>query len=413
VNKEISEIQINYWLQIAFATGFILNLVTWTYAEYVFVATSLVMVGFAGLKKYGYSWDNLLPKTGYDWIWAAWLGWMLLGYIVNGKLGAVQLDEIFRFRWILLSYFIARSFKGAEPKIPYIHSVFIIISVMSLYWIIDYFTNSRAREIGWGFPNRLAGPYSNTNDYAHSYGLIFTMGLGILVFSNFNRVREKLFFLINLCLVGVSVFLTFNRSILIAILFSIFTSGVLISWRKFLLPFIAIVLVLGTAYKLDLGKFQQRTEMALNASQNSDNIRLVLWKANILMFKENPVFGMGHYENVRNIRQVYDKMNIVPGYFEGHAHNQLLNHLAGVGLVGTFIFYGIILLGFWYCYRNIKLEAPGSTSQIILVSVFLGLLAFTFAGVADVNLSMTATRYILVFLIAFIISYKAYRKEAS
>lgn len=62
--------------------------------------------------------------------------------------------------------------------------------------------------------------------------------------------------------------------------------------------------------------------------------RMAFFETAIIAFKEKPVFGWGYRNFEPNVKKIKKENNIAFPYFGGHAHNNLLEHLASTGAVG-------------------------------------------------------------------------------
>jgi hypothetical protein len=110
-----------------------------------------------------------------------------------------------------------------------------------------------------------------------------------------------------------------------------------------------------------------------NPNSNTD-FRVMLWVSSIELIKENLIFGIGAggsdnrlYEVFAVKRQWYDKKE------KYHAHNQYLQILLDIGLVGFIPFIALFLYFFKFCYRikDEKLKMIGINFILIVGINFL------------------------------------------
>jgi O-antigen ligase len=91
----------------------------------------------------------------------------------------------------------------------------------------------------------------------------------------------------------------------------------------------------------------QRLMTISDMSNESNSARIVLWKANIEMFKDHPIIGVGYGQNEAIVGVYFKRMGIPDDAFKGHAHNNYLQFLSGTGITG-FACYMVFILFYLY-----------------------------------------------------------------
>ncbi len=118
----------------------------------------------------------------------------------------------------------------------------------------------------------------------------------------------------------------------------------------------------------------------------SAGARLEMWKAAWLIFKENPIFGVGsgNYSQELITKMDAGEIERMPAYT--HAHNELLHILAITGVVG-FLGYLIFYAGITYYFFSTLLESHNAKEKylsfigiLLVVGFFIfGLTNYSFA----------------------------------
>jgi O-antigen ligase len=109
--------------------------------------------------------------------------------------------------------------------------------------------------------------------------------------------------------------------------------------------------------------------------------RYALWGANLEFLKERPILGVGLFKNAQlsgaYLKQRQEKEHV----FSGHAHNNLIHMLGGVGLLGTLIWLALcvwIAVVFWGARIDPKFGA-------IFLGFFCAWIVFHLNGITQVN----------------------------
>jgi len=117
---------------------------------------------------------------------------------------------------------------------------------------------------------------------------------------------------------------------------------------------------------------------------NSTEIRKQLISFGLLAFQGEPLFGYG----LGNFRFISGGQ---------YAHNNFVELLVGVGLIGFFIFYLMYAYLFYILFRIVKIESDLKKLFLIFLSILLGMDA------ALVSYGDKTTMYLLVFMYVYIL----------
>lgn len=122
----------------------------------------------------------------------------------------------------------------------------------------------------------------------------------------------------------------------------------------FLVLFISIILIFYVFFGQDILRIDEAlTDLAAMGTGNTNNsigIRTQVWHAALQLFKENPLFGIGYGEFSNTVKLKQQQLSISPSALGYHAHNDYLQLLAEMGLLGLssilLLFIGSIFVVF-------------------------------------------------------------------
>lgn len=228
-----------------------------------------------------------------------------------------------------------------------IRSLVVFGFILGVFGLIQHATSNGKIYWFWSPISRNAfltfGPFVNRNHFAGFIGMIIPFSIGITFMSR--RIEKKVMYAFLGVGMAIALFFTLSRGGIISffaglLVFSsvLFTKG--ISKRK-LIPVVLFVLVL-MVYLLFFGispiieKFAQTKE--------SSEARLLAWQATLSAFRDYPVFGSG-FGTFQYIFKVYQPEGL--RLYWAHAHNDYLELLLELGIVGTAIvvLFFVVVLG--------------------------------------------------------------------
>ena len=228
-----------------------------------------------------------------------------------------------------------------------IRSLVVFGFILGVFALIQHATSNGKIYWFWSPISRNAfltfGPFVNRNHFAGFIGMIIPFSIGITFMSR--RIEKKVMYAFLGVGMAIALFFTLSRGGIISffaglLVFSyvLFTKGIS---KKKLIPIVLFVLVL-TAYLLFFGvspiieKFAQ--------SKESSAARFLAWQATLSAFRDYPVFGSG-FGTFQYIFKVYQPEGL--RLYWAHAHNDYLELLLELGIVGTVIvvIFFVLVLG--------------------------------------------------------------------
>lgn len=350
-----------------------------------------------------------------NWIWLLlpWLGWIVVSFLTKAPTLNPFGKAIGDFLWIIQLPLLVLIWKSAEPTESISKYFLFILLGSSTYAVAIYVLGYDPLVQHWsdraenllGFW-RTGGLFSNAMSLAQSFGPLAMTLLPLSIFTFIKNKSVKNWILLTFIITCFAVLFTFTRGVWLAMVASTLICSFIYSRRLGLVAVLSLALaggILLTAWP----KFRERTFQAFDPQKSYDSERLVLWKTNWLIFSENPVMGIGYGENKRRLREYYDRLNIPPNQFEGHAHNQYLHFLAGTGFVGL-LFYlfwcGSMLKLNLNLYRHEKAVGLERTS-LILLGLLMAQVAFHVGSLTESNFTISKNRMLLVFFWSYLLFY--------
>lgn len=146
-------------------------------------------------------------------------------------------------------------------------------------------------------------------------------------------------------------FMTYSRTLWLAL-----PIGILI-WVFWSLPrrwslFLGALILLGLLVLSQQAWVQDRFRDSYGLLTRQD-----LWKANLLFFREHPLFGVGWRHNHELVGLYLTFLRPGQDVFSGHAHNNLLDMMAGTGAFGTLAWLAWSGAIFWMLWPLARRES--------------------------------------------------------
>jgi O-antigen ligase len=206
--------------------------------------------------------------------------------------------------------------------------------------------------IGNNNPFGVRGFFNHHLTYSNVFQFYFFIILSCLALNYWKKRTKIIIGIIALVLLAVALVLTTSRSMYIALILSTLGLALLTRKRIYFVTFVSIIAGIIVAYYTTTWVKRKIDDSVIKISQSdfiANQPRQVLWKVNMMMFRQHPLKGVGFEYNEQLSGVYYDRYKI-PSGFIGHAHNSFLQVLAGTGLLGfipyivfwIFIFYAII-----------------------------------------------------------------------
>lgn len=170
--------------------------------------------------------------------------------------------------------------------------------------------------------------------------------------------------------------------------------------------YFAIALVAVIAGVFVMSKVSTRVDDTLHMRfENSTMERLHLWRAYLEMAKDHPFTGIGIFQGDKLLPEYYQRLGIAEG-FTSHAHNVLIQWLAGTGVFGLALY---LFLAFWFMRAAwcLRLRSPWGWS-LLLAQVFWHL-----GSLSEANFFDGEVNHIIVFTWAILLYQTHRRKETA
>jgi O-antigen ligase len=160
---------------------------------------------------------------------------------------------------------------------------------------------------------------------------------------------------------------------------------------------LALLVLIGAAAKLD-PNIARRLKTGIDINSEATMSRVTIWRANIEIFKDYPLLGIGYNENERLVDGYYKRMN-VNGQV-GHAHNNYLQYLSGTGIVGFICYLFFVIMTYliahqlWWAIPKENVWDRGLVLSIIGAQV-----ANAVGGLTECNFKDAEVRHLFLFLL--------------
>ncbi|MBT6326684.1 MAG: O-antigen ligase family protein [Bdellovibrionales bacterium] len=280
--------------------------------------------------------------------------WALLGMIVSIILSVWINADIIESPWrnigkskyfilALMGTFAYREFfqeKISSKKIKIlINTLLITTTIASLSGIVAYYTGYNYIKMKPACsPNRACGLFGMLMTYAYGVSLFLVILTGVIIHKEkckqwFSMKLVYFVWIINFT----GLILTYTRGAWIGFIIGVPLFFFKENKKKFIICF--LVLLIGGGLTLTFNKFAR--SRFLN-SKNSDMLRIAFFQSTLYAVKEKPLLGWGYRNFEPNSKMIKEKYNLYDPTYGGHAHNNLLEHLASTGIIGfifTLLFY--------------------------------------------------------------------------
>jgi len=342
----------------------------------------------------------------------------LLGLIFITWLGlylnAPQADMLFemgRLRWIVLLYFLTYGI-SLFPVLNRVMTVLIWGStIVAIYAIYQHFTGIDI--IRWNHRAVTPAPFTgatvfqNTGflshhlTYGYSFSMLICFPFAALLLSQKRSTRARLFYLLAITLIGLSLVWTYGRGVWIATAAAFLIMTAYVS-KKHLFSLLLIGSILfGILYTANPG-IRERLNSIWSENNFSNNDRRAVWKANYEMFKDYPWLGVGYGQNEPRLREYYNKLEMNED-FGGHAHNNYLQMLSTTGLLG-FVFYMLFILSFLMATSRLWSEIPSTHywHRVIVLGALGAQISLHTGGMTQWNFGDAENTHVFIFILAMV-----------
>lgn len=311
-------------------------------------------------------------------------------------------------RWLLLLVFITVGFQLVETRWKKGVEILFGLSVLiALYAIVQSFTGidwvrstEYFRDTTRGFGLwRAKGLFSNTMTYSYNFGFFTSLLFGVFLFKKFESPKSRALYVVGLSILGLSLFLTWTRGIWIAIACGLL-AALFYKNKKAAMVTLAAGAISAVLLFLTVPSVNQSVQSITDSKYQSNSERLSIWKAYWHMYLDAPVIGRGYRLQSRYLPEYYEKLGI-SSEFISHAHNNVLQFLAGTGTLGALFYIVFSLLCLIYAHNLFKIipESDELTKGWV-VGCIAALVTFHVGGMTEANFVDGEVRHMLVFTLA-------------
>jgi len=377
----------------------------------------LVIQGLAALMALLWTvrlWISPSPKLLWPpvvWIVLAFVGYVAWRYH-TAPLEYVAREEFVRVVVYAIVFLITvNNVQRSESMLAIVAVLLGTATLVALYGGYQFITGS---PNVWHFvrpdqyAHRGSGSFVSPNHMGGFLELILPLGLGLLILGRIGHVARILTGYATLaCFVGIVVSLSRGAWIASAASLLLFFL-VLLRRRDYWIPAIVALAILAAAWVAFVNRVQfSRSRFAeITASGSVENIRFLLWKPAIRIWQENVWFGAGpaHFDyRFRKFRP--PKVQMRPY----RVHNDYLNTLADLGIVGLALVLGAVAAIFWgvvrawrFSQRGSDLGSRRSTRSALLLGGSVSLTAMLAHSIVDFNMHIPANALVTLVIMAML-----------
>jgi len=343
--------------------------------------------------------------TSFKWpllgpIWVAVIG---LGFVFGAPTEAATAAKLmWEFRWFLSFICFIYLFKKivwGESQLRVFTLILLAISILDVaLFFVNYDKDPRA-----------GGMFQHSMPFAHTMGpsalLLLFVGIKKALDKSQPMLWLVIYFVAPAVLTGLVV-LSFTRGIWIGFVVALLVCTLALG-RKVFVTTVGILVLAGVILFAGSSRIQTRVMGKTNAESQSNNERLLYWKANLQIFKDYPVFGIGYSQNNVHVEE-YLKKDGIEWLTGAHAHNQFIHFLAGTGLLGLGCFLTFLTLVFLpvskklLVWRQSKLttDQAATDQYYLLLGAFAAMVCFIVGSLTESNFSIAKNRFVFLFIAA-------------
>lgn len=319
--------------------------------------------------------------------------WAILCTVLVGS-PLVYLTKLKYFIFAILSIFAFQALADQylnEKRMKLLLNIFLIFSTLaSLSGIIALYTGFHYLRMKPAcHPERACGMYGMYMSYG--YG----MGAFLIVLLGFFYWRKKLKIKLNSALLYPAViinligfYLSYARGAVAGLVFGL--AGFFLRKK----PKISLIILTTAIASITLLYFiSPDFQTMLARRQGSNDARVSQFKGAWYAFTENPILGLGYRNFENKVVEIKVRHNVQGAlYFGGTAHNNFLEFLANLGIIGFFLiiaFHALWFLEMWK--RN---DLIGTITIGFIINLIIG-------GQVETTLSDGETLFFIMFIYAW------------
>lgn len=257
-----------------------------------------------------------------------------------------------------------------------INILFISILFVSIYGVIDVINDLKSYM---HFQRRL----NLFSFYMTAGGLTMISSLMLLAFTThkLTPIKYRIFTGVNFIITSVCLLFTFTRGSWLGFL----AGSILISFQRSKIIFSIMLIIILFIILISPAEFQDRIFSIFDPKHPNNVGRIEMWSTGLKIFYDYPIFGIGDI----GTEEVYKNYGPPGSNPVGHLHNNFINLLVKLGIVGLvavmLLFLKIFIVEYKITYQNKHDWLTNSTSLGALASF----LAFQINGLFEWNFGDT------------------------
>lgn len=331
-------------------------------------------------------------------LWPIWLCVVALGFVFGASTDpSTAVKLVFEFRWFisfLCFIYLFKKIEWSEKQQRIFTLILFAISILDLVlFFVDYDKDPRA-----------GGMFQHSMPFAHTMGPSALLLLFLGVKKAFDKAQPILWravYFVAPVLGSAMVVLSFTRGIWIGFVAALLVCTFLLGKRVFFASIGTLVLV-GAVLFAGSSRIQTRVMGKTNAESQSNNERMLYWKANLQIFKDYPLVGIGYSQNNVHVEE-YLKKDGVEWLTGAHAHNQYIHFLAGTGALGLLCFLTFLAAVFYPVAKKIlewRKSGVRTDRFYLLLGAFAAMSCFVIGSLTESNFSIAKNRFVFLFIAA-------------
>ena len=262
--------------------------------------------------------------------------------------GLPQIKKFFVFSFLPISYWV---FRHRGDAFRLLQACFLLASVAASVSIVQFavhwYVASAARVDFYQsyVGHRISGFFSHWMTFSEVGLLVFLAMASYLLFSKHGKGKTRVFWIGCGILVGVSLLLSFTRSVWVAVL--ICSMYLIWHWKKKALLFVFIVVIIAVMFAPNT--VLQRVS-SINPTDNP--ARLLMWETGFNMIKAYPWLGVGP----ERVGPLFEEFTVQPkdewpDAYYGHLHNMYIHYAAERGLPAALVLIWFLIKVLIDCRR--------------------------------------------------------------
>jgi O-antigen ligase len=311
-----------------------------------------------------------------DWILIGLCAVICASALFKARDGVDKVFIIGTSRFVFLFLLLRIGFEIVGPLklkklMPWLLLLVAIIGVYAIYQNITGIDLIRGHRnpiqpdtFGGAVTYRARGMWDHPVRFGHSIALSLCFPAAFLL-SRYNVPKWlRAVSVAALLFAGAGLILSFTRGAWMGFGAALFVMALYIGWRYvaaaagLALVAAAILIAVSPQVRDRFGSFTRPS------ADYSSTARLDIWRANIEMFKDNPILGVGYGQNEYLITEYYEKLGITQ-QDGGHAHNNFIQFLSGTGLAGFLTYLAFSIVALMMAHRLIRV-AQGADDKWLL-----------------------------------------------